>query len=415
MQLKLSSLYAPLNDLLSYRSRPQLFALLMYQGIITTGFTLLMPLVAAHFVNDIGMTAAIVGLALALRQMCQQGLTFIGGMLADRHGLKPVLCTGLIIRTGGFFLLGYAETHGLFFLALLMTGIGGALFDAPFQAATIAMTRNDERRQFYLIASYLASLANFLGPLLGLIMLQISFQAVSITACVCFIINIFVAIRYFPSRTESSTNSSDTTPSSSSANFRHILHDRRFLYFILILCGYWFVGLQINISFALIAVELLGSKSGVSIFYTFSAMLIFLAQYFLVRRLQRHFKTHQLLIIGTLVMTLGTGMVGSASNFAIFLFWIAVYTFGYLVSRPMIEILVAHLANPKALGLYSGFASFGIGLGGGLGNFMGGWLYDFGVQHDMRYFAWLVFTAIGLITVAGIVHYFRRYPEAITQ
>ena len=65
MRLSRAALAAPLRDLLAYRDRPQLFALLIYQCITTTGFTLLMPLVSVHFVSSVGMAAAIVGLALA--------------------------------------------------------------------------------------------------------------------------------------------------------------------------------------------------------------------------------------------------------------------------------------------------------------------------------------------------------------
>ena len=122
VHIPLAALTAPLRELLAYRDRPQLFALLIYQAITTTGFTLLMPLVSVHFVADVGMAAATVGMALALRQISQQGLTFIGGMLADRYGLKPVLCTGLIIRAVGFFMLGYATAMPPFFTALLLTG-----------------------------------------------------------------------------------------------------------------------------------------------------------------------------------------------------------------------------------------------------------------------------------------------------
>ena len=86
VHIPLAALTAPLRDLLAYRDRPQLFALLIYQAITTTGFTLLIPLVSVHFVGDVGMAAATVGMALALRQISQQGLTFIGGMLA---GLFP--------------------------------------------------------------------------------------------------------------------------------------------------------------------------------------------------------------------------------------------------------------------------------------------------------------------------------------
>ena len=114
MNPHISALFTPLRDLLRYRDRPELFALLIYQCITATGFTLLMPLVSVHFVSDVGMAAAIVGMALAIRQVSQQGLTFIGGMLADRYGLKPVLCTGLIIRAAGFFMLGYATSSPCF-------------------------------------------------------------------------------------------------------------------------------------------------------------------------------------------------------------------------------------------------------------------------------------------------------------
>ncbi|WP_233433952.1 MFS transporter [Dichelobacter nodosus] len=97
--------FTPLTDFLSYRSRPELFTLLIYDMITVTGYTLMMPLISVHFVTNVGFSAAVVGFALAVRQIIQQGLTFIGGMLSDRYGLKPVLCTGLIIRAIGFFIL----------------------------------------------------------------------------------------------------------------------------------------------------------------------------------------------------------------------------------------------------------------------------------------------------------------------
>ena len=67
MNARFAALFSPLRDLLRYRDRPQLFALLIYQAITTTGFTLLIPLVSVHFVADVGMSAAIVGMALAIR------------------------------------------------------------------------------------------------------------------------------------------------------------------------------------------------------------------------------------------------------------------------------------------------------------------------------------------------------------
>lgn len=405
-----TAMIAPLRDLLRYRDRPQLFALLVYQCITTTGFTLLMPLVSVHFVADVGMAAAVVGMALAIRQISQQGLTFIGGMLADRYGLKPVLCTGLIIRAVGFFILGYATEMPVFFTALLLTGLGGALFDAPFQAATVAMTQAEERREFYLLANYLSGIAATIGPLLAIALLLIDFSAVGIAAGLCFLTNVFVALRYFPNTRPPTATDDDNTP-----QLRRILHDRVYLRFVAIMCGYWFVVMQVNISFPLLAESLTGSQTSAGWFYTFSSIVTLILQYFLVRRLQRHFASHQLLIAGTLIMTFGTFFLGTSAHFSIFLLWIACYTCGYLISRPMIDILVAHLAHPRALGLYVGVSNISIGVGGGLGNFLGGWLYDLGKALHLPLLPWTVFAAVGLLTAWQLARYFRRHPQAVTQ
>lgn len=399
--------FTPLTDFLSYRSRPELFTLLIYDMITVTGYTLMMPLISVHFVTNVGFSAAVVGFALAVRQVIQQGLTFIGGMLSDRYGLKPVLCTGLIIRAIGFFILGFADEISTFYLGLLLAGLGGALFDAPFQAATIYMTRPEERRQFYLLVNYIGSTAATIGPLLAIILLFFGFRAVGIVSGLFFLMNVYVALRYFPNRRPNTT--SDSPP------FRAIFSNRPFLIFVALMCGYWFVVMQINITFPLFAEQLTGRQASASVLYTFSSLLTLILQYFVVRWLQKYFMTHQLLIAGTLIMTLGTVFVGSAQHFSVFLFWIGIYTLGYLISRPMIDILIAHISHPKALGLYVGFANFSMGIGGGIGNFVGGWLYDLGNQHAIPALPWISFGVIGTLSAWALWRYYKTNPQAITQ
>ena len=81
----------------------------------------------------------------------------------------------------------------------------------------------------------------------------------------------------------------------------------------------------------------------------------------------------------------------------------------------MLDILVAHLAHPRALGLYVGVSGISIGLGGGLGNFLGGWLYDLGKVYNFPLLPWLVFAAVGILTTWQLLLYFRRYPQTITS
>ncbi|MDO4435533.1 MAG: MFS transporter [Cardiobacteriaceae bacterium] len=397
----------PWRDFLSYReTRPELFTLLCYQLVAISGFTLIMPLVAGYFVKNIGMTAAFVGLALAVRQMIQQGLTFIGGMLSDRFGLKPVLCTGLVIRALGFFWLGWANEPAELLSALVLTGLGGTLFEAPFTAAIISLTKPDERKTFYLLNSFLSSLTLIVVPLFAIVLLWIDFKAVSLVAGFCFISNVYVAIRYFPKHKPPAREPQATPP------LKALWQDKRFVYYALIMNGFWFVAIQMSITFPLRAQALTGTVSSTGIFFTLNAAVVLLLQYGLVQALQRHYQTSTLLMLGTTILSFSTFLLGCSGSFGSFLWWIVMYSVGHLIARPMIDLLTAHLSNSKALGLYAGIANMSIGVGGGLGHLLGGWLYDMGQKYQLPMLAWTVFLMVGLLTVYAQYRYFQRYPDA---
>ena len=53
------------------------------------GFFVVMPMISLRFVDQLGWAAGVVGLALGLRQLTQQGLGCFGGSLADKFGARP--------------------------------------------------------------------------------------------------------------------------------------------------------------------------------------------------------------------------------------------------------------------------------------------------------------------------------------
>lgn len=86
-------------------TRPvQLLAL--NQLTINIGFYMLMPYLANYLAGDLGLAVWLVGLILGIRNFSQQGMFLLGGSLADRWGYKPMILTGLVLRTLGFALLG---------------------------------------------------------------------------------------------------------------------------------------------------------------------------------------------------------------------------------------------------------------------------------------------------------------------
>ncbi|MFE5861771.1 MFS transporter [Streptomyces virginiae] len=82
--------------------------LLVNQLTINLGFSMLMPYLAAHLSGGLALATWAVGLVLGVRNLSQQGMFLIGGMLADRFGHKPLIVAGCTLRTAlfaGFTLL----------------------------------------------------------------------------------------------------------------------------------------------------------------------------------------------------------------------------------------------------------------------------------------------------------------------
>ncbi|HEV7816883.1 MAG TPA: MFS transporter, partial [Janthinobacterium sp.] len=67
--------------------------------LVVTGFSLVFPLISLHFVDQLGWAAGAVGLALGIRQLSQQGTGMLGGSLADRFGVKPLVVGGMLLRS----------------------------------------------------------------------------------------------------------------------------------------------------------------------------------------------------------------------------------------------------------------------------------------------------------------------------
>jgi len=79
------------------------------------GFYALIPYLSLYLTDSFAWTMALAGFLLGVRQLSQQGLTFLGGLIADRIGLKRTLVSGVLIRGIGFFSFGFCTEVWQFF------------------------------------------------------------------------------------------------------------------------------------------------------------------------------------------------------------------------------------------------------------------------------------------------------------
>lgn len=390
------------GEQLSERARRRgLIALLIDIVCMYTGFFMVVPLISVHYVDGLGWAAAAVGLVLGVRQLTQQGLTLLGGMLADRIGVKGLICAGLLVRVLGFVMLAGANTFALLFLACVLAAVGGALFESPRAAAIAALTRPEERQRFYSLSGALGGIGMAVGPLVGAALLHVDFSLVALVGAAFFALNLLQTLIMLP----------QVRVATQGQRFTHglalVRKDRPFLLFTALLMGYWFLWVQLNISLPLLAQRLTGTSDSVGIIYAVNSALVIGLQYPLVQVIGRRFDDLLLLTIGVGVMSLGMASMALASDLASLLACVALFSLGGLVVQPTHQTVTADLANPSALGSYFGISALALALGGGLGNFSGGLLYGLGQQLSQPALPWLVFGAVGLVATAGLARFYQ--------
>lgn len=387
----------PINTHLTEKQRKTgLRSLLVYTFIMIVGFSMLMPLVAVHFVSNVGMATALVGVALAVRQITQQSLTVAGGVLCDKFGAKPMIIAGVLVRALGFAALAWATDPLWLFAAMILSALGGALFEAPYQATIVALTKEEERPQYYLVSNWVGGVATTVGPLIGILLLQVDFATVCYGAAACFLLNALIAIVLLPAL------STATEKGSSLSNLGLVWQNRRFVFFTALMMGYWFTSVQFNLSFPLWAERLSGNQESVGVMYALSAAITVALQYHLVKYLERWLDTRQILVLGLVIMSLSTGAIALVGSFSGFLLCIVLFSLGVLLTRPTQQALTANLAEQRALGSFLGFSSLGLAFGGGMGNFLGGYLIDVATEHQLYALPWLCYCIVGLISAFGL-------------
>lgn len=376
-------------------------AFLMYGG-----FFMLVPLISVQYVERLDFAAAAVGIVLAVRQLTQQGLTLFGGALADRIGPKGLICWGMAIRVAGFGGLAWAHTWIALLLLCVLAAIGGALFDAPSRSAAALLTTPETRGRFFSLNGVVGGLGMTIGPLIGSLLLNVDFGLVCFVAAACFALACLVTVVGLPRLAV------PKGAGSVGAGLWLAARDRTFVWFTLLLCGYWFMWVQLSISLPLVAqqwgVPTLATPvgalalNGAALIYALNAGMTVVLQYPLLRLAERWLQPLPITVLGIAVMALGLGLIGGVASLAGLLACVALFSLGALLVQPTQQSVVADMADPQAYGAYFGFASLSLAFGGGAGNYMGGWLYDRAREWTMPALPWLVFCAVGLLVAVGL-------------
>lgn len=355
------------------------------------GFFMVVPLMAVHFVDHLGWAAGSIGIILAVRQFTQQGFTSIFGVVADRIGPRILIISGMLLRAVGFAWLGYADTWAIVFASSMVVAIGGSMFEAPISASVAALTYPEERRRFFAKSGMISGIGTAVGTQIGAVLIGQDFTLVCLGGAIAFIlVGVIAAVMLPPIAVSLETEGS-------AAGVKRVLKDSLFLRYVAIVSGYWFAWVQFGLTITLAAVAITGSDRAVSWIYLVNAGITVGLGYLLPRLLERWLQPLQQQILGTFTIGVGLLMVGFATDFAGVILAVALFAIGAVITRPGQEAVMANLADPRARGTYFGVAMLALAVGGGLGNYLGGVIYDLGGDGTSPV-PWIVFSAVTFST-----------------
>ncbi|MCI2403357.1 multidrug efflux MFS transporter MdtH [Serratia sp. PGPR-27] len=382
------------------------YFLLLDNLLVVLGFFVVFPLISIRFVDQLGWAALIVGIALGLRQLLQQGLGIFGGAIADRFGAKPMIVTGMLLRAAGFATMAMADAPWILWFSCALSALGGTLFDPPRTALVIKLTRPHERGRFFSLLMMQDSAGAVVGALIGSWLLQYDFHFVCWVGAAIFVLaagwNAWLLPVYRIS----------TVRVPMKEGMLRVVRDRRFLTYVLTLTGYYMLAVQVMLMLPIVVNEIAGSPAAVKWMYAIEAALSLSLLYPLARWGEKHFRLEQRLMAGLLLMTLSLLPIGLATSLQGVFTLICCFYLGSIIAEPARETLSASLADPRARGSYMGFSRLGLALGGALGYTGGGWMYDTGRTMNMPELPWLLLGAVGFATLLALYWQFSPRRSA---
>lgn len=381
--------------------------LLVNQLGVNTGFYLLIPYLATHLGEDLGMSAAVVGIVLGVRNLSQQGLFLIGGSAADRLGARNVIIAGCAVRTAGFALFALGDGLPVLLGASVLSGLAGALFN-PAVRAYLAREAGGRRAEAFALFNVFATTGALIGPLLGSALLLVDFRASALTAAAIFAVLTVAQALVLPAR--------EVEPSSGGvlADWREVVGNRAFLAFALAMVGMFTLENQLYLLLPAGARRATGWDGAAGLVFLVGTVANLALQLRVTRALKRRGSRARWIGAGLALMGLAfvppmlvagasPGDRGTAVLYALPVLAGALLLYlGVMAAQPFVMELIPGFGRPELTGTYFGVFYVVSGIAAAVGNTAVGWAMDTGDGGGAAWLPWACCLGFGLASAGGV-------------
>ncbi|CAJ1003062.1 MDR family MFS transporter [Brevibacillus aydinogluensis] len=364
--------------------------LLVTSFLMNLGFYALIPYLTLYLTGSIGWTVAMAGLVLGVRQFSQQGFAFLGGVVADTFGYKGTMVLGLLIRAAGFALFAFCTAPWQFFLAAVLSGLGGSLFEPAMSAAFAVLTPDSIRKDVFAFRNVLTNVGVVGSQVVGTALAAFDFTYLSLFAGAIFAGNGLIALFLLqPIEVKHERHGIW-------ASMALVVRDRRFVRYTLILMGYYYLNMQLFLTIPQLAQDVTHSKTAVGIVLSSVSVSVILLQMKVSQWLEGYPQRLTLIGLGTFVMGFGLFLLAFADTLWMLVADALLFALGTMIAVPHMMDMVQRFAPPEHVGAYYGFNGYSLAIGGSVGQFAGGWVYDLAQRQEMPWLPWTLCLFVGL-------------------
>ncbi len=343
------------------------------------------------------LTAAHKGWIYAWWAVFQSFLPMVTGAYADRYGYKRTLFFSITMNIAGYLVMAYTHSYYGFFAGILMLATGTAFFKPALQATLgHQLTKKNSSLGwgvFYWIVNVGSLIGHYISPL---ILTKTHSEATWQNLFLCCAG--FTALNYFMLLTYQDVPSGDAKSENPLQVFgralKHVVEPRLATWLLIMSC-FWLMmyqlwDLQPNfiedwVDSSMVAAHVpfeswteIGDTGRVrvpqQVLVSLNALLIVLFMV-PVSWLASGLRTLSAMFFGMMIATTGVVVAGMTGNAWFLLLGIVFFSLGEMLTGPKKNEYLALIAPPGKKGLYLGYVNIPIGLGVGVGSWVGGFLY----------------------------------------
>ena len=378
--------------------------------------------------QDVGLLTSVVYAATYV-------LPILGGALADRYGYRRMLMVAFSLLAAGYFATGFMSSYAMVFLALLVMATGSGLFK-PIISGTIARTTDESNSAFgFGIYYWMINVGAFLAPLVVSVLKGFSWKYVFMASALYTALMLLPTVFAYtdPPRPQSAKKLKDVLMGAVD-----VLGDARFMLMIVIYSGFWILYFQqfgsilwylgAFVDRAPVSLAITGLLHSIGLPWTFvfdaehvtviDAGMIIVLQVF-VSRIVKNRPALPTMVTGMAIGGLGFVCLAASQNAWVFAAGIAVFAIGEMTAHPKYYSFVGLVAPADRKAVYMGYAFLYGVFGSLLGASLGSRLYAYMLKpaigtasaaSQSRLF-WLLFVAVDIVAVLGLVFFSRRLGE----